>query len=386
MNESFPILVKTYFGFEELLAKELEALGVTDVEILRRAVKFEGDTKMLYRVNYELRTALSVLIPIHTFKASNEDELYKGVQEINWADYFDVDQTFAISGKTFGEIFTHSQYAALKMKDAIVDQFRDKFNKRPSIDVDSPDIQFDLHIAHSECTISINSSGESLSKRGYRTQQVKAPLNEALAAGIIQLSGWTPDLPFLDPMSGSGTFPIEAAMLATNTPAGSFRSFAFEKWKTYDSEIWKTVKREAEQKQKMRPLDIRGADKNQRAIRIAESNAIHAGFEDYIKFERKNLLNTRSVSDMGVMIINPPYGERLEEADEMDEFYSDLGSHLKHSYEGWDAWIFSGNLDAMKCVGLRPSRKIKLFNGPLECRLQHYALYKGTKRYGPQED
>jgi len=382
MSDTFPILVKTYFGFEELLADELRALGVKELEILRRAVKCESDMKLLYRCNYELRTAVSVLRPIHTFKANNEEQLYQGVQDINWEDYLDVEQTFAINSNTFGELFTHSHYAGLKAKDAIVDQFRDRMNRRPSVNVESPDLYIDLHIAHNECTISLNSSGESLSKRGYRSQQTKAPMNEALAAGIIKLSGWTPDLPFLDPMCGSGTFPIEAAMMATNTPSGSFRSFAFERWKSYDSALWKEVKREAEQNRKMIPLDIRGADKNQLAIRISQANATDAGFEDYIKFERKNLLNTKALSDHGTIIINPPYGARLEDENEMDDFYADLGSHLKHAYNGWDAWIFSGNLEALKCFGLRTSRKIKLYNGPIECRLHHYTLYKGSRRYG----
>lgn len=376
---TFKIIVKTYFGFEELLAQELRDLGAQDVEVLRRAVSCTADKRLLYACNYQLRTALFVLIPIAEFNARNEDELYAGVKDIDWTEYLDLNQTFSISSTTFGDIFTHSYYAGLKVKDAIVDGFREKHNKRPSVDTENPDVRIALHIAQDLCTLSLNTSGDTLSKRGYRARQVKAPINEALAAGIIKLTGWTPDQTFFDPMCGSGTLPIEAALMATNTPAGKFRSFAFQKWHTFDAPLWQEVKGKADAEISRTPFYIRGADKNQGAIRIAEANAREAGFEKDIRFERKNVLNTSSKGGDGILIMNPPYGERLEDADEMEAFYADLGTHLKHNYEGWDAWIFSGNLDALKCFGLRPSRKIKLFNGNIECSLRYFPLYKGKK-------
>ncbi len=376
---TFKIIVKTYFGFEELLADELQALGAQDIEILRRAVQCTVDKRLMYACNYQLRTALFVLRPIAEYIANNEDELYEGAKQIDWDQYLDINQTFAISSVTFGDIFTHSHYAGLKLKDAIVDTFREKRNRRPSVDTNNPDVRIELHVAQNQVSISVNSSGETLSKRGYRTKQTKAPLNEALAAGIIKLSGWTPDQAFFDPMCGSGTFPIEAALMATNSPIGKFRSFAFQKHHDFDPELWQEVKAEADAGIKRIPFNIKGADKNQLAVRVSQSNARGVGFEKDIYFERKNVLNTESKGGEGILIMNPPYGERLEDADEMEAFYADLGTHLKHNYEGWDAWVFSGNLDALKCFGLRPSRKIKLFNGNIECSLRHFPLYKGKK-------
>ncbi len=383
--EKFEIIAKTLFGFEEILALELEMLGATDIELLTRAVRYKGDTALLYRSNLMLRTAIKVLKPIATFTVHNDKQLYEKVRTINWEDYLMPIDTLAVDGITHSNYFNHSKFVALKTKDAIVDQFRDKYGKRPSVNVEDPDVRISVHIADTTCTISLDSSGKSLGKRGYKTSQVYAPLSEVLAAGIIMLSGWDRDTDFIDPMCGSGTIPIEAALIARNIPPGCFREFTFENWNDFDENLWENILEE--EKSKIVDFDgnIVGYDVDPRAIEISRANAERADLDDMLIFQKNNFMTGEPEIKQGHIVMNPPYGERLEEDNDMLEFYGEMGTKLKHYYEGSDAWILSANLRALKFVGLRPSRKIKLFNGPLECRLQKFELYRGSKKFKKME-
>jgi putative N6-adenine-specific DNA methylase len=376
---NFDIIATTQFGLEGVLASELNELGANDIEILSRAVKFKGDLALLYKCNLYLRTALKILKPVTAFEALNEQALYNGVKKIDWSEFLTTDQTFAIDGTTSGEVFTHSKFVALKSKDAIVDQFREIDGIRPSINVDDPDLQINVHISEVSCSVAIDSTGLPLSKRGYRLEQIFAPISEVLAAGIILLSGWDKKSNFFDPMCGSGTFSIEAALIAQNIPNGRLRHFAFEKWKDFDANLWEQIKAEAESK--IRPYEgkIFASDIEKRAIEISLQNARRAGVESQITFKNSDFLASTLESEPGVIVLNPPYGERLQ-SDDIVEFYKEIGTRLKHFYNGCDAWIISANLDALKFIGLKPSRKIKLYNGQLECKLNKYELYRGSKR------
>ena len=377
--KNFDIIATTQFGLEGVLAAELNELGANDIEILSRAVKFRGDLNLLYKCNLYLRTALKILKPIATFEALNEQDLYNKVKKIDWSEFLTTDQTFAIDGTTSGEVFTHSKFVALKSKDAIVDQFREIDGIRPSINVDDPDLQINIHISDVACSVSIDSTGLPLSKRGYRLEQIFAPISEVLAAGIILLSGWDKKSNFFDPMCGSGTFSIEAALIARNIPNGRLRHFAFEKWKDFDAEKWEQIKKDSESN--IRPFEgkIFASDIEKRAVEIAIQNARRAGVEELINFKNSDFLLSTPEGDPGVVVLNPPYGERLQ-SDDIVEFYREIGTRLKHFYNGSDAWIISANLEALKFIGLKPSRKIKLYNGQLECKLNKYELYRGSKR------
>ncbi len=378
--KTFTIIATTLFGLEEVLANEVRSLRAHEVEVLNRAVRYQGDLHLLYRSNIYLRTALKILKPIAFFKAHNEIELYEEIKKIRWEEYISPKETLAVDGTTNGETFNHSKFVALKTKDAIVDRFRETFGTRPSVDVDNPGLQVNIHIAETSCTVSLDSSGIHLGKRGYRQAQTMAPISETLAAGIVLLSGWDFKSNFLDPMCGSGTFPIEAALIATHTPPGLQRNFAFEKWKDFDAQLLEKIKQYA--KSQIIPFNggITGRDIDKGAVRIATHNAQRAGVEKCIVFENKDFLKTDEPMEGLYVVMNPPYGERLNEEDEMIPFYKEIGSKLKHFYMGGEAWIISGNLDAIKFVGLKPSRKIKLFNGPIECRLHHYQMYQGSKK------
>lgn len=385
--DTFEIIAKTLFGFEQILTNELHDIGVADVEILTRAVKYRGDQAILYKSNLYLRTAIKILKPIASFNVNNTEKLYEKIQSIQWDDYFSTSQTFAIDGITSGEIFTHSQFVALKSKDAIVDQFRTKYGVRPSVDIENPDIRINIHIYDTTCTVSLDSSGKSLGKRGYKLHQVKAPLSEVLAAGIILLTGWDKNSNLIDAMCGSGTFPIEAALIARNIAPGSFRNFNFENWNDFDPVLWSKLKREA--KRNILPFKeglIQAFDIEKNAIDTSRENAERAGVGSFIKFRNLDFFKSNPEIDNGMIIMNPPYGERLEDRDDIIPLYQDIGSHLKKAYNGYDAWILSGNLDALKFIGLRPSRKIPLFNGPIDCRLNKFELYSGSKKASKQED
>jgi len=377
--EKFEIIATTIFGLEEVLAEELREIGATDIELLNRAVRFKGDKAMLYKSNLLLRTAVKILKPIHTFFAADEQQLYDNIKKIDWSEYFTYNNTFAIDGATHSDIFNHSKYVALKSKDAIADQFREKHGIRPSVDPANPDMRINVHINDRSVIVSLDSSGSSLGKRNYRLAQSEAPISEVLAAGIILLSQWDKKCDFIDPMCGSGTFPIEAALLANNIPSGRNRKFGFEKWKDFDEEIWNKIKDEANSKIIHSDVKIFAKDSDNYIVDIAIENAKRAGVEDLINFESVDFFQTTHADGKGIVFINPPYGERLQ-VNEITNFYDDMGSRLKHFYQGCDAWIISANYEALKHFGLRTSRKIKLFNGPLECRLQKYELYQGSKK------
>ena len=377
--ENFEMVATTLFGFEEIVAGELRQLGAENVKILNRSVKFSGTKEMLYKCNLHLRTALKVLKPISQFMIRDNMDLYKKIRRIEWDQYLSVDGTLAIDATVNGDFFTHSQFVALKAKDAIVDQFRDKYERRPSIDLENPDLRINLHINERACTVSLDSSGASLGKRGYRKAQSLAPMSEVLAAGIIALSGWDKQQNIVDPMCGSGTFSIEAAMIACNMAPGRLRHFGFEKWTDFDAKLLESLKKEADSAIVAPVCKIYGSDIDSRSVEIAKSNAENAKVGKYIQYKQMDFLDSDIKAGNSVIFLNPPYGERLKEKEEIIPFYQQIGTQLKHHYENCEAWIISGNIEALKFIGLRPSRKIRLFNGPIECKLQKYELFRGKK-------
>lgn len=374
------MVAKTFFGFEEVLANELLKLGAQRVEKGTRMVSFYGDKGFMYKANLALRTALKILKPIKQFRVFNETSLYEGIQSIDWKDYLKVHQSFVIDATVFSEQFNHSQFVALKSKDAIVDQFKEMYDERPNIDKDHPDLRINIHIQKDVCTVSLDTSGASLHHRGYRTATNIAPINEVLAAGILIMSGWEGQTDFLDPMCGSGTFLVEAAMIACNIPANINRKeFAFEKWNDWDNDLFEKVEDSLLKKIKEFHYDIIGYDKAPSAVAKAIDNARNANLDDYIKIGQKNFFETQKETERPLHIVfNPPYGERLDI--DLERFYREIGDTLKQSYPGTQAWFITGNLEALKFVGLKPSRKIKLFNGKLESRLVKYEMYAGSKR------
>lgn len=380
MEQNFKMIAKTFFGFEEILAKELQQLGAQNVEMGTRMVSFVGDKGFMYKANLALRTALKILKPIYHFRAFNEASLYKGIQGIDWSQYLNAHQAFVVDVTLHSEHFNHSQFVALKTKDAIVDQFRDKFGKRPNIDKDFPDLRINIHIDKDQCSVSLDSSGDSLHHRGYKTATNIAPINEVLAAGMLLLSGWDGQGDFIDPMCGSGTILAEAAMIACNIPANINRKeFAFERWSDWDNELFDQIMNSLMKKVKEFHYTITGYDKAPSAVMKAKDNIKNANLDEYVKIYERNFFDTEKETRGPLhMVFNPPYGERLDI--EMERFYREIGDTLKQSYPGTNAWFITANLEALKFVGLKPSRKIKLFNGKLEARLVKYEMYEGSKR------
>lgn len=378
--ENFKMVAKTFFGFEEVLAEELNKLGAQRVEKGTRMVSFYGDKGFMYKANLALRTALKILKPIKTFKVYNETSLYNGVKSIDWSEYITNHQSFVIDATVFSDQFNHSQFVALKSKDAIVDQFKEETGNRPNIDKDYPDLRINIHIQKDLCTVSLDSSGASLHHRGYRTATNIAPINEVLAAGILLLSGWKGQSHFIDPMCGSGTFLVEAAMIACNIPPNINRKeFAFEKWRDWDNDLFEKVEDSLLNKITEFHYDIIGYDKAPSAVAKAKDNARNSNLDEYISIEHKNFFESEKVTQGPLhMVFNPPYGERLDI--NLERFYREIGDTLKQGYPGTQAWFITGNLEALKYVGLKPSRKIKLFNGKLESRLVRYDMYEGSKR------
>ena len=380
MEENFKMVAKTFFGFEEILAKELLQLGAQQIKPGNRMVSFVGDLGFLYKANLCLRTALKILKPIHTARVQDEDALYQLFYDFPWEDFLDVDSKFVIDSVVHGTLFTHSQFASQKAKDGLVDQFRDRYNERPSVDLNRPDLRINLHIQEDFCTVSLDSSGASLHHRGYRTATNIAPLNEVLAAGLIQLSGWKGNTDFLDPMCGSGTIVIEAAMFASNIPANINRKqFAFENWTDWDADLFEKIQESQLKRIKNPGIQIKGSDKAPSAIEKATINVENANLSEFITLEKKDFFQIdKETSGPLHLLTNPPYGERLE--GDMNALYQGIGDAFKQSFPNTQAWLISSNMEALKCVGLRPSRKIKLFNGKLESRLMFYPIYEGTKR------
>ncbi|WP_394750076.1 THUMP domain-containing class I SAM-dependent RNA methyltransferase [Spongiimicrobium salis] len=380
MDNNFKMVAKTLFGFEEILAKELQNLGGHHIKTGVRNVAFEGDTGFMYKANLCLRTAIKIIKPIHSFRVGNEHDLYKKVYAMDWEQYLSPETTFAIDATVHSDNFTHSLYVSQKTKDAIVDKFRNTSGRRPSVDIKFPDIRINIHIHKDQCNISLDSSGRSLHQRGYRISTNIAPINEVLAAGLLLLSGWDGQSDFMDPMCGSGTFLTEAAMIACNIPANINRKeFAFEKWNDFDEELFNKIVESSLHKTREFHHKIIGYDKAPSAVRKTKENVENANLDEYITVERKNFFATEKPTDGPLhMVFNPPYGERLNI--EMEDFYTDIGNTLKRSYPGTDAWFITSNIPALKFVGLRPSRKIKVFNSHLESRLVKYVMYEGSKK------
>jgi len=380
MGNNFKMVAKTMFGFEELLAKELRNLGAVNVVEGVRMVSFEGDTGFMYKANLCLRTAIKILKPIHSFYVKDETDLYNKIYAMDWSKYLNPEITFAIDATVNSENFTHSLYVSQKTKDAIVDKFRDTVGKRPNVDIKFPELRINIHIQMNQCNVSLDTSGRSLHQRGYRTATNIAPINEVLAAGLLLLSGWDGQSHFLDPMCGSGTFLTEAAMIACNIPANINRKeFAFEKWQDFDSELYEKIVESSLNKTREFHYKITGYDKAPSAVQKAIDNVENANLTEYISVERKNFFESEKFTENHLHIVfNPPYGERLNI--EMEEFYGNIGDTLKQNYPGTDAWFITSNLEALKFVGLRPSRKIKVFNSHLESRLVKYVMYKGSKK------
>ena len=380
MENNFQMVAKTLFGFEDLLANELTQLGAQKVKKGVRNVTFYGDKGFMYKCNLGLRTAIKILKPIASFKVVNEADLYDKIYKIKWEDYVDYKGTIAINSTVHSTVFNHSQYISLKAKDAIVDRFRALKGERPSIDLKFPDLKINIHIDKLFCNVSLDSSGESLHKRGYKTATNIAPINEVLAAGLIMLSGWDGQSDLLDPMCGSGTILIEAAMIACNIPPNLLRNeFAFEKWTDWDVELFEKIENSLLEKTRDFHHNIYGIDKAPSAVTKAIENVKNANLESFISIRHDDYFKTtKSNTDFLHIIFNPPYGERLEI--NMEELYGNIGNTLKRNYSNSNAWFITSNVEALKYVGLRPSRKIKLFNAKLESTFVKYEVYDGSKK------
>ncbi|MBI5540945.1 MAG: RNA methyltransferase [Bacteroidia bacterium] len=373
-------IAKTSAGLEEILAEELTSQNFKNVKILRRAVAFTGNLAELYRANYCLRTALRIIWPISEFTAINETELYNKIYEIAWDEYFDYRKSIYIDVSAYSNNFRHTGFLAQKTKDAVVDKFRDKFKIRPSVDKIDPDIVINVHIYEDNVTISLDSSGKTLNQRGYRKFTGEAPLNEVLASGMLLISKWDKKSLLIDPMCGSGTIPIEAAYIATNTPPGFNRKYySFMSWNSFDVKDLTWVKERANADIIPSEAEIICSDLNPEMIDFAFNNAKNAGMVDYITFKKEDFFDSIQPKSAGLLICNPPYGERLQ-IEDIYAFYNSIGSHLKHQYMGFKAVILSMDNEAAKSIGLKSSKKVKLFNGPIECTYQEYHLYQGSRK------
>ena len=380
MEENFKMVAKTLFGFEEILAKELLQLGAQKIEKGVRSVSFYGDKGFMYKANLGLRTAIKILKPITTFSVHNENDLYNAIYKMPWENYLSPKGTLAIDATVHSPLFKHSLFIAQKTKDAIVDKFRNTTGQRPNVDLKFPDLKINIHIDRHQCTVSLDASGESLHKRGYKTATNIAPINEVLAAGMILLSGWDGQCDFMDPMCGSGTILIEAAMIACNIPPNLMRKeFAFERWQDWDVDLFEKIEASLLNKTRDFHYKITGYDKAPSAIAKARENIKYARLEDFVHVQHEDFFKTRKGGNQKLhMVFNPPYGERLNI--DMQDFYKNIGDTLKQNYPGTDAWFITSNLDALKHVGLRPSRKIQLYNAKLEARLVKYVMYEGSKK------
>jgi putative N6-adenine-specific DNA methylase len=385
MGNNFKMVAKTLYGLEELLASELRQLGASGIEKGTRNVSFEGDTGFMYKANLCCRIAIKILKPITAFNVFKEEDLYRKVYDIPWENYMEANGSLAVDATVFSKYFTHSQYIALKTKDAIVDRFRDKEGERPDVDLDHPTLRINIHIDRNICTVSLDSSGASLHKRGYKTSSTLAPINEVLAAGMIQLSGWNGQSNFLDPMCGSGTILAEAAMIACNIPPNLNREeFGFETWPDFDVDLYELIENSALKKIKDFRFKIRGYDTDPVAVKKARLNIKNANLQDFVEITTRDFFESKKDLEGPMhLVFNPPYDERLQVRD-IENFYGKIGTTLKHGYPGSQAWMITSNMEALKCVGLRPSKKIKLFNGKLESRLVRYEMYEGSRKASKQ--
>ena len=379
------MLAKTFKGLEEVLAQELVELGANNVQIQRRAVSFTGDKRMLYTANFCLRTASRVLLPIATFKAKKADEIYEQVKTIDWAQYMTSKTTFQIDATVYSDLFHHSQFITYRVKDAIADWWMEHEGVRPNVRLTDPDLYINLHIAGDSITLSLDSSGESLHKRGYRVANTQAPINEALAAGMLLLAGWKGQSDFYDPMCGSGTLLIEAALIARNIAPGIYRKgFAFEKWANFDADLFEDVYSD-DSRERDFTHKIYGSDAGFYAVQTATKNIQSANLQrdievKQIRLQELKFENEKRKTDGALVMMNPPYGERLSQDKDVLRLYQDIGTTLKHQFSGATAWIISSNEEALKCVGLRPAKRIRLMNGDLDCLFNQYVLFSGDRK------
>ncbi len=385
MKEEFELVAKTFHGLEEILAKELTELGASNIEIGNRMVAFTGDKALMYKANFCLRTAIRILKPIKHFKANTADEVYDNIKSIAWENYLDNTKSFAVDAVVFSNDFRHSKFVAYKVKDAIVDYFRDQTGERPSVRINNPDVLLNIHIAEDRCTLSLDSSGESLHRRGYRQEAVEAPLNEVLAAGMILMTGWKGECDLIDPMCGSGTIPIEAALIARNIAPGVFRKeFAFEKWVDFDQDLFDSIYNDDSQEREFNHK-IYGYDNNPKANEIAIRNVKAAGLSKEIELKLQPFQQFEQPKEKSIIITNPPYGERIS-TDDLLGLYKMIGERLKHAFAGNDAWILSYRDECFDQIGLKPSVKIELYNGALECQFRKYQLFDGKYKAFRQEN
>lgn len=376
------IVAKTIPGLEPVLLDELKSLGCSDITEVKRGATFKGGLETVYKVNYNCRSAIRVLINIASFTVRDQKELYDGIMGIDWTQYIAPEQTIALDSTSFNNpAFTNTMFISQKAKDAIVDQLRAKSGSRPNVDTQNADIRINIYISQEVCTVSLDSSGNSLHLRGYKDESVKAPMSEVLAAGLLLLAGWKGDKDLIDPMCGSGTFLTEAALIASNTPPGFYRKgFGFQRWKNFDEELWKRVKKESDEKRKNIDCNIFGYDKDPRSTNATRTNLDALGFGEQVSVGKTSFEQLTPKISSGMLIMNPPYGERLEEKDEIEKLYGMIGDKLKKDFKGFEAWIITSSPAGMKSVGLRPSKKLVVFNGPLECRFLKYELYEGSRK------
>ena len=379
MTQQFEMIAKTFMGLEPVLAKELTALGASNVQPGRRMVSFTGDKELLYRANFQLHTAIRILKPIKHFHALSADDVYEAVKDVDWSQYLALDKTFAVDSVVFSDEFRHSKFVAYKVKDAIVDQFREKTGQRPNISISNPDIRLHIHIAEDDCTLSLDSSGESLHRRGYRQESVEAPLNEVLAAGMILMTGWNGDTDFIDPMCGSGTLLVEAALIAHNMAPGLFRKeYAFEKWPDFDADLFDQIYND-DSKEREFKHHIYGYDVDIKAVNTARLNVKAAGLSADITVAEQDFKDFTQPNQKSILVTNPPYGERISTPDLLGT-YKMIGERLKHQFTGNDAWILSYREECFDQIGLKPSIKIPVFNGSLECEFRKYQMFDGKMR------
>lgn len=377
--QEFPLIAKTFQGLEEVLAQELIELGANEVQIGKRMVSFTGDKEMMYRANFCLRTAVRILKPIKTFMASTPDEVYEVIKSMDWSLYIQKGQTFSIDATVYSSEFRNSRFVTYRVKDAIVDHFQEKEGRRPNISLTNPDIHLNIHIAEKTCTISLDSSGESLHQRGYRVATVEAPINEVMAAAMVLMSGWQADCDLIDPFCGSGTIAIEAALIARNIYPGVFRKkFGFENWADFDADLLSAIY-EDDSKEREFHHHIYGYDLNRNAVEGAKENAQSAGVHDVVAFKQMNFQDFSQPKEKAIIITNPPYGERLR-PDDIEGLYSMIGSKLKHEFAGGEAWLICSREELFIAMGMRPSFRVLLQNGALDCELRKYQIFDGSMK------
>jgi putative N6-adenine-specific DNA methylase len=384
-EHDFEMKATTFHGLEDVLVNELMKLGARDIVPFKRGVSFTGDKGFMYKANLCLRTALKVLVPIYSFTANNEHELYDKMKEYEWEELLNSDETLAINATVNSDEFNHSLYVSQKTKDAICDRFVEKFDVRPNVDLDRPTLRIYVHIFRNQVNVSLDSSGDSLFKRGYRVDIDTAPMKEVLAAGMVLLSNWQPHLPLIDGMCGSGTLGIEAALYANNIPPGVFREeFGFMKWHDFDKELWDKIYESSINRIKDDMPNIISSDIDIVPLEMAKRNGAVAKVDDVIQYEHISFFDLMPTKPHGTILLNPPYDERIKMED-TNAFYKQIGDKLKKDFGGWTCWIISSNMEAIKSIGLHPSKKMTLFNASLECKLLKYEMYSGSKKASKQD-